>query len=134
MESYEQQIKYNNDGSVNVPFGRAAEWYLANVPILENCRLKNQSRQITPSLVKTGILTVERVQGAADYLEWETKSGTKKSTNRIDDILVLTSEGNDLLSKISLKIEKDRQCGIGSCIAQVTEMFVNVYVAVLEIV
>jgi len=27
METYEEQIKYNNDGSVNVPFGRAAEWY-----------------------------------------------------------------------------------------------------------
>ena len=41
MESYEEQVKYNNDGSVNVPFGRAAEWYLANIPILENCHLKN---------------------------------------------------------------------------------------------
>jgi len=83
---------------------------LANVPILENCRLKNQSRQVTPTLVKAGILTVERVQGAADYLEWTTSSGTTKSTNRIDDILVLTSKGSELLSQINLGIEKDRQC------------------------
>jgi len=68
METYEDQIKYNNDGSVNVPFGRAAEWYLESVHILKNCRLKNQSRQATPKLVKAGILTVERVQGAVDYL------------------------------------------------------------------
>ncbi|CAG8654726.1 4377_t:CDS:10 [Funneliformis caledonium] len=68
-KDYEEQVKYNNDGSVNVPFGRAAEWYLANLPILENCRLKNQSRQITPALIKAGIITIERVQGAVDYLE-----------------------------------------------------------------
>src|ERR1043165_9871050 len=97
MESYEEQVKYNNDGSVNVPFGRAAKWYLASVPILENCRLKNQSRQVTSTLVKAEILTVERVHGAADYLEWTTKSGIRKSTNRIDDILVLTSKGSELL-------------------------------------
>ena len=30
MKTY---VKYNNNGSVNVPFGRAAEWYLANIPI-----------------------------------------------------------------------------------------------------
>ena len=101
MESYEEQVKYNNDGSVNVPFGRAAEWYLANIPILENCRLKNQSRQITPALIKAGILTIERVQEAADYLEWTTKLGTKKSTNHIDDIVVLTPKGNELLSQIN---------------------------------
>jgi len=41
--------KNNDDSSVNVPFGRVAEWYLANLPILENCRLKNQSRQVTPT-------------------------------------------------------------------------------------
>ena len=60
--------------------------------------LKNQSRQVTPKLVKAGILTIERVQGAVDYLAWKTKKGTVKSTNRIDDILVLTSLGRDLVS------------------------------------
>jgi len=57
MESYEEQVKYNNDGFVNVPFGQTAQWYLANLPILKNCRLKNQSRQITSA----GNLTIERV-------------------------------------------------------------------------
>ena len=108
--SYESQIQYNNDGSVNVAFGRTAEWYLKQVPILKNCRLKNQSRQATPSLVKSGILTVERVQGAADYLEWKTKTGIKKSTNRIDDILKLTTKGQELLSQINEQLEKDRLC------------------------
>ena len=67
METYEDQIKYNNDGSVNVPFGCAAEWYLESVHILKNCRLKNQSKQTT-KLVKAEILTIERVQGAVNYL------------------------------------------------------------------
>lgn len=110
METYENQIKYNDDGSVNVPFGRAAEWYLANVNILKNCRLKNQSRQITPKLVKAGMIVTERVQGAIDHLEWKTKTGTVKSTNRIDDILVLTSLGRDLVSQIELGLVKDQQC------------------------
>ena len=110
METYESQIKYNDDGSVNVPFGRAAEWYLSNVQILKNYRLKNQSRQVTPKLVKAGVLTVERVTGAVDHLEWKTKNGTVKSTNRIDDVLVLTSLGRDLVSQIDLELTKDQQC------------------------
>ncbi len=76
----------------------------------EELSLKKSSRQITPALIKAGILTIERVQGAADYLEWTTKLGTKKSTNRIDDIVVLTPKGNELLSQINLEIEKDQQC------------------------
>ncbi|CAB4395224.1 unnamed protein product [Rhizophagus irregularis] len=110
METYENQIKYNDDGSVNVPFGRAAEWYISNANLLKNHRLKNQSRQVTPKLVKAGILTVERVQGAIDYLAWKTKTGTVKSTNRIDDILVLTSLGRDLVSQIELGLAKNQQC------------------------
>ncbi|UZO01004.1 uncharacterized protein OCT59_012113 [Rhizophagus irregularis] len=110
METYENQIKYNDDGSVNVPFGRAAEWYISNANLLKNYRLKNQSRQVTPKLVKAGILTVERVQGAIDYLAWKTKTGTVKSTNRIDDVLVLTSLGRDLVSQIELGLAKNQQC------------------------
>ncbi|CAG8505962.1 1332_t:CDS:2, partial [Funneliformis caledonium] len=51
----------------------------------------------------------EHTQEAIDYLEWTT-TGTKKSTNRIDDILVLTTKGEDLVSQINLGIEKDQQC------------------------
>jgi hypothetical protein len=110
MKTYENQIKYNDDDSVNVPFGRAAEWYISNANLLKNHRLKNQSRQVTSKLVKAGILTVERVQGAIDYLAWKTKTGTVKSTNRIDDILVLTSLGRDLVSQIELGLAKNQQC------------------------
>ena len=107
METYDSQIKYNDDGSVDVPFGRAAEWYLTNVQILKNYRLKNQSRQVTPKLVKTGIITVERVKGAVDHLEWKTKTGITKSTNCIDDSLVLTNLERDLVSQIDLGLAKD---------------------------
>ncbi|GBC49009.2 hypothetical protein GLOIN_2v1542684 [Rhizophagus irregularis DAOM 181602=DAOM 197198] len=82
METYENQIKYNDDGSVNVPFGRAAEWYISNANLLKNYRLKNQSRQVTPKLVKAGILTVE----------------------------LLTSLGRDLVSQIELGLAKNQQC------------------------
>ena len=74
-------------------------WYLTQVPMLENCRLKSQSRQATSSFIKSGILTIERVQGAV-----------KKSTNRIDDILKLTSKGQELVSQINEKTSNDRQC------------------------
>ncbi|CAG8766440.1 3342_t:CDS:2, partial [Funneliformis caledonium] len=109
-ETYEKQIIYNDDNSINLSFGHAAEWYLTNIPLLQNYRLKNQSRQVTPKLVKNSILTIERTQGAIDYLEWTTTTRTKKSTNRIDDILVLTTKGEDLVSQINLGIEKDQQC------------------------
>src|SRR5438045_48894 len=92
METYENQIKYNDDGSVNVPFCLDAKCNLEKLQILKNYRLKNQSRQIVPKISKAGILTVERVKGAVDHLEWKTKAGTIKSTNRIDDILVFHSK------------------------------------------
>ncbi|CAG8732162.1 9086_t:CDS:2, partial [Funneliformis caledonium] len=84
-ETYEKQIIYNDDNSVNLPFGHAAKWYLVNIPLLQNYRLKNQSRQTITTR-------------------------TKKSTNRIDDILVLTTKGEDLVLQINLGIEKDQQC------------------------
>ena len=65
---------------------------------------------VIPKLVKAEILTVKRVQDAIDYLAWKTKTGTAKSTNRIDDILVLTSLGRELVSQIDLGLAKDQQC------------------------
>ena len=41
--SYSKQIKYNSDGTVSTPFGRAVEWYINNVPMLKVCHLKYQS-------------------------------------------------------------------------------------------
>ncbi|RGB23750.1 hypothetical protein C1646_774057 [Rhizophagus diaphanus] len=60
METYENQIKYNDDGLVNVPFGHAVEWYISNANLLKNYCLKNQSRQVTLKFVKAKILTVEQ--------------------------------------------------------------------------
>ncbi|PKY32865.1 hypothetical protein RhiirB3_451330 [Rhizophagus irregularis] len=44
---------------------------------------------------------------AINYLAWKTKTGTVKSTNRIDNILVLTSLGRDLVSQIELELAKN---------------------------
>src|SRR6266542_5865936 len=68
MQDYSTYIQYNEDNSVKVSFGRAAEWYIANHLLLKNRRLKCQSRQYTPDLVKKGIINVERVEGAMDFV------------------------------------------------------------------
>ncbi|CAB4434887.1 unnamed protein product [Rhizophagus irregularis] len=68
---------YNEDNSVNVPFGRAAEWYIANHSLLKDRRLKSQSRLYTSELVKEGYITIQsrrrsRLYGMANY-NWENK-------------------------------------------------------------
>ena len=112
MQDYSTHIQYNENvkNSVNVPFGRVAEWYLSNHPLLKDRRLKCQSRLYTSGLVKEGIVNLERVEGAIDYMEWTTKTGKTKSTNRIDDVLTLISEGYELLEQINAKEKKDRLC------------------------
>lgn len=112
MQDYSTYIQYNNDieSSVNVPFGRAAEWYLANHPLLKDRRLKCQSRLYTSELVKREIINVERVEGAADFVEWTTKTGNIKSTNRIDDKIILTAKGHEFLEQINAKQKKDKLC------------------------
>ena len=110
MQDYSMNIQYNNDieNSVNVPFGRTSEWYLANYPLLKDRRLKCLSRLYTSSLVKKEIINVERVEGAVDFAEWTTKTNEIKSTNRIDDVLILTSKGHELLEQINSKNKKDK--------------------------
>ena len=110
MQDYSTHVQYNEDNSVRVPFGRTAEWYIANHPLLKDRRLKCQSRLYTPSFVKEGIINIERVEGAVDFVEWKTKVGNTKSTNRIDDILTLTSKGHELLTQINAKEKRDRLC------------------------
>ena len=110
MSSYENQIIYNNDdNTVSVPFGRAAEWYIANHPLLKNTRLKSQSRLHTTKLIREGFIQLYRIDGATDYIEWEA-SGVIKSTNRIDDILKLTEKGKARVENINMKVEKDKLC------------------------
>ncbi|PKK71315.1 hypothetical protein RhiirC2_778564 [Rhizophagus irregularis] len=74
--NYSESIKYNADNTVNVPFGRAADWYINNVPMLKICRLKHQK-------------------------------GAVKSTNRDDDIIILTTEKQQLLQDIQLGLKND---------------------------
>jgi len=59
-------------------------------------------------LVKAGIISVECVEGAIDFIEWKTKVGQTKSTNRIDDIIKLTKKGKELVEQIKAKITKDK--------------------------
>src|SRR6185436_4010047 len=103
MSIFENQIIYNNDNTVSVPFGRAAEWYILQYPLLKNTRLKSQSRLNTPQLIKEQIIKLRRVEGAVDFLEWEC-IGKKKSTNRIDDIIELTTKGEEYIKEIQVGI------------------------------
>jgi hypothetical protein len=106
----ENLIQYNDDDTVNVPFGRVAEWYISNHPLLKNIRLKCQSRKNTSDLVNKNIITIDRVEGAVDYIEWNTKKGSTKSTNRIDDVIKLTSEGDEYVRQIEIGEKKDKSC------------------------
>ena len=49
-------------------FGRAAEWYTVNRPLLINARL------IVYTLICEGFIKLRRVE-ATDYIEWETSGG-----------------------------------------------------------
>jgi hypothetical protein len=110
MQDYSTYIQYNEDNSVKVPFGRAAEWYISNHPLLKNRRLKSQSRLYTSELIKEGYITVQRVEGAVDFIEWSTRNGKIKSTNRIDDVITLTQKGYELLEQINSKEKRDNLC------------------------
>src|SRR5689334_9145716 len=96
---FENQIIYNDDNSVSVPFGRIAEWYLLQLLLLKNTRLKSQSRLKTTKLIHDKLITLNRVDGAVDFTEW-LASGNQKSTNRIDDILKLTDKGQEYVNQI----------------------------------
>ena len=78
--------------------------------MLKNIHLKCQSRKRTPELVKAGIISVEHIEGAIDFIEWKTRVGQTKSTNRIDDIIKLTEKGKELVKQIEAKITKDKLC------------------------
>ncbi|PKC15228.1 hypothetical protein RhiirA5_408494 [Rhizophagus irregularis] len=75
--NYSESIKYNADNTVNVPFGRAADWYINNVPILKICRLKYQ------------------------------KGAVKSTNNKVDDIIILITEEQQLLQDIQLGLKND---------------------------
>src|SRR2546430_794219 len=96
----ENLVQYNDDDTVNVPFGRVAEWYISNHPLLKNIRLKYQSRKKTSELINENIIAISQVEGAVDYIEWHTKKRHTKSINRIDDVIKLTSEGDDYIRQI----------------------------------
>ena len=77
---YENQIIYNNDNSVSVPFGCVAEWYILQHPLLQNTRLKSQSRVKTSKLIHEELIELYRIDGAVNFAEW-TACNKQKSTN-----------------------------------------------------
>ena len=77
---------------------------------IKNIRLKCQSRKKTSELVNENIINVNRVEGAVDYIEWSTKKGSTKSMNRIDNIIKLTSEGDEYVRQIEAGEKKDKLC------------------------
>ncbi|RHZ78501.1 hypothetical protein Glove_162g92 [Diversispora epigaea] len=170
MSIFENQIIYNNDNTVSVPFGRAAEWYILQHPLLKNTQLKSQSHLNTPQLIKKQLC---RVEGAVDFLEWEcivsvpfgraaewyilqhpllkntqlksqshlnTPQLIKKQLCRVEgavdflewECIELTTKGEEYIKKIQVGIKKDKLCfglcgdrntcqhlcgGIGECIS-----------------
>ena len=75
---------------VSLPFGRAVEEYIYRHDLLKNIRLKKQSRTKVNKAINTGLVTLQRVEGAIDYIGWTTIKNEDKSTNRLDDTLRLT--------------------------------------------
>ncbi|CAG8678284.1 19442_t:CDS:2, partial [Gigaspora rosea] len=83
-----------------LPFGRAVEQYLYSLPISHNMCYKVQNRKRVNAAVKQGLIKVDRVEGSVDYLGWRTENGQCKSTNRLDDILLLTEDGKRRVQQI----------------------------------
>ncbi|RIA88195.1 hypothetical protein C1645_826741, partial [Glomus cerebriforme] len=54
----------------------------------------------TSESIKKGIITVECVEGAVNFIEWQTKNDQTKSINQIDDIVKLTEKGEELIKQI----------------------------------
>src|SRR5215472_2139197 len=89
----ETDIVHNADGSVNTCLGRAVEKYIYSLPIATAVKLNCQSRKKVNEAIKNSLITLERVAGAFDHVEWKTKKGIQQSTNRLDDIVSLTNIG-----------------------------------------
>ncbi|CAB5180887.1 unnamed protein product [Rhizophagus irregularis] len=74
------------------------------------------------------------VEGAVDFIEWNTKDGEIKSTHRIDDIVKLTSKGEDYIKQIENKEKKDRICWSWVMYCSEKEIVVNMNVEELVVV
>jgi hypothetical protein len=59
--------------------------------------------------VRIQVIEVRRTTDAIDFLEWRTKQSSVKSTNRIDNVIVLTTKGQELLQEIQLGLKKDKK-------------------------
>ncbi|KAF0555766.1 gephyrin: PROVISIONAL [Gigaspora margarita] len=125
--SLENQIIINDDNTVYVPFGHAAESYILYHSLLKSTCLKSQSCLRTPLLINQGLITLCRVKGAADFIEWEA-AGNKQSTNRIDDIIKLTAKGQDYVQEIQTGVKKDNYVGCRLCLVRVMGITVNINV------
>ena len=78
MEGFENLIQYNNDNTVNVPFGRVAEWYIINHPLLKNIRLKNptNANYLRKKWRITGFRGRKNIRLFPSKTEWRKTIGT----------------------------------------------------------
>jgi hypothetical protein len=94
--------RVNNDGSVNLRFGRDVDTYVQNLNVMrEGARFKRKSRErLNEAHKRDGLVTVHRCEGSVDHKMWGTADGKTKSTNRLDDIIRLTPKGRDRVAEI----------------------------------
>ncbi|PKC67138.1 hypothetical protein RhiirA1_510458 [Rhizophagus irregularis] len=101
-------------------------------PTPSSNRLKMNVTKRIVSDIKEGIITIERVEGAVDFIEWRIKTGQTKSTNRIDDIVKLTEKGEELVKQIEAGVKKDKLCWFW--VIYCAEMVILVNMNVVELV
>src|SRR5260363_232586 len=77
------------------------------MPLLANCKLRKQNRLYVNESIRSGLITLKRVDGAIDCLIWKTVQEQKKSTNRIDDIIELTEKGHECVARFKQNIALD---------------------------
>ncbi|CAG8648358.1 11757_t:CDS:2 [Paraglomus brasilianum] len=92
---------------VSLPFGRAVEEYIYKHDLLKNIRLKKQSRTKVNKAINTGLVTLQRVEGAIDFIGWTTVKNEDKSTNRLDDTLRLTDAGRARVNQVKQGVARD---------------------------
>ncbi|KAF0405443.1 gephyrin: PROVISIONAL [Gigaspora margarita] len=66
-------FRIDNNGNVQLPFGRTVGRYLYSLPISKNIRYKVQSQKRVNEAVKQRLVIVERVEGSVYYFGWKTK-------------------------------------------------------------
>ncbi|CAG8753815.1 15467_t:CDS:1, partial [Gigaspora rosea] len=97
----------NADGSIGLPFGRPVETYILSLPIVKVQRFKCQSRQKLNQAIQKNLVAFKREEGAVNFKGWMMNTGMTKSTNRLDDKLELTENGQSYVNQIQQGLVSD---------------------------